>query len=231
MTTSAMLVGAHPDDIELAAGGTAAALSDAGHKVVFVDLSDGEPTPYGSHEARMAESKKAADILGVRNRVNCGMENRAIFDSASNRKILAAIIREYRPNVLFVPYSDDAHPDHVQAEAIAVGARFYSKFVKTDLPHEPFHPARIIHYPFWLHAKPRIRPSFVFDVSKYIEKKVQAVQAYESQFKLNKKNAGIEERLRVENAYWGSQIGVSYGEPFIMQEHVRISSVQGLLEV
>jgi len=231
MSISVMLVGAHPDDIELAAGGTVAALSEAGHDVVMVDLSDGEPTPYGNHDLRLSESKKAAKILGVNKRITCEMDNREIFDNVKNRKIFAAIIREYRPQILFAPFWDDAHPDHIQAEAIAVGARFYSKFVKTDLPHEPFHPSRIIHYPFWVHAKPKIQPSFVFDISKQIDKKVASVLAYKSQFKKTKKNSEIENKLRVENAYWGSQIGVSYGEPFIMQEQVRISSVDALLGV
>ena len=74
-------VGAHPDDVEIAIGGTLATLVRQGYRVGIVDLTDGEPTPGSpGPEVRLAEAKKAAEILGVQVRETLELPNRRLFD-------------------------------------------------------------------------------------------------------------------------------------------------------
>ena len=84
--------------------------------------------------------------------------NRYLFDTVEARIELAQVMREFRPRTLFVPYADDAHPDHIAASAIAVAARFYAKFTKTDMLGEPFFPnASTATWPFtcgWWPSRP-----------------------------------------------------------------------------
>ena len=135
----AMCIGAHPDDVEIGMGATVAGMVRRGMKVVIVDLTNGEPTPHGTPEKRAAESAEAARILGAERRT-LTQRNRYLFDTVEARTELAEVIREYRPRMLFVPYADDTHPDHIAASSIAVAARFYSKFTKTEMSGEPFFP-------------------------------------------------------------------------------------------
>lgn len=229
MTTKIMLIAAHPDDAELAMGGTIAALNDDGKDLVLVDLTDGEPTPYGNKEIRQRETATASQILGIRKRILLNLPNRSLADTVEARTELAALIREHKPELLFVPYWDDAHPDHIAAAKLSVAARFYAKFVKTDMPHEPHYPRKIFHY-YNTHMRVKFNPSFIFDISKTIDRKISALAAYRSQFVDNPKNHGFLERIQRESAYWGSQIGVEYGEPFICKENIRIKSTAALLE-
>ncbi len=211
-------------------GGTVTKLINNGHSVVLVDLTNGEPTPYGSLEKRKLETENANKILGVKKRVMLPINNREVFDTLENRKLLANIIREYRPGIIFIPYPQDAHPDHVQASALCVAARFYAKLTKADLGHEPFFPRRYIYY-FCTHLRLTLQPSFVFDISDCMEAKLAAVRAYESQFIENEKNQIIFERLKIENGYWGQQSNCVYAEPFVAPELIKINSTPQLLNL
>lgn len=224
-----MVIAAHPDDAEIGMGGTIAALLAAGKSLVLVDLTNGEPTPHGSPAIRKKESQRAAEILGVKERVTLDITNREILDTVANRRKLAGVIRQYRPHTLFVPFWDDAHPDHIYASLLSVASRFYAKFTKGDLPFEPHYPTQTLHY-FSLHLRLKINPSFIFDISRFMDRKIEALGAYHSQFIAHLGNSTIFDFLRTENAYWGTQVGCSYGEPFVKREHVRISAPDALLD-
>ena len=132
-----MCVGAHPDDVEMGMGGTVALLVDQGYDVLILDLTNGEPTPYGSPEIRKKESEEAAKVLGVK-RITLDLPNRYLEDIIENRKKIAAIIRDFRPKYIFAPYFEDAHPDHIAASKLVDASRFYAKLTKSDIPGEPF---------------------------------------------------------------------------------------------
>jgi bacillithiol biosynthesis deacetylase BshB1 len=210
-----MCVGAHPDDVELGMGGTVASLIDQGYEVLILDLTNGEPTPYGDPETRKKESQEAANILGAK-RITLDLPNRYLEDSIENRKKIAAIIREFKPKYIFSPYFDDAHPDHIAASKLIDAARFYAKLTKSDIPGEPFFPKRIIYY-FPIHIRLKIQPSFLVDISRYIKKKEEAILCYKSQFIISKKEYIIE-NLLIENRYWGMQVYVEAAEPFYQKE-------------
>ena len=86
---SFLIIAPHPDDAELGMGGTMLLLKETGNRVVIVDLSSGEPTPYGSEEKRRRETGEASALLGVDERLNLGLPNRFLFDNKESRLLLA----------------------------------------------------------------------------------------------------------------------------------------------
>ena len=229
MEDIALVVAPHQDDAEIGMGGTIMALIHQGMRVVILDLSDGEPTPHGSVAIRASEAANASTIMGVSERRLLGLKNREIFDTVEARRRIAEVIREIRPTVVFAPYWQDAHPDHVEASALVDAARFYSKFVKTDLSFEPWYPRHQFYF-FSTHMRVRVEPSFVFDITPYLERKIKAITAYESQFVVHTENSKKIPLIENEARYWGSQIGVGAGEPFLSRELLGIGSLSAIFQ-
>src|SRR5919112_3594 len=128
-------VGAHPDDVEIACGGTLAKLARQGYRVGIVDLTDGEPTPLSAGpDVRMAEAARAAEALGVHARINLNLPNRRLFDCFEARVALAKVFRRHRPKLVigFGGKTVMASPDHYQAMLITDAAVFYSRLTKWD---------------------------------------------------------------------------------------------------
>lgn len=219
---SFLIIGPHPDDQELGMGGTIAKLVKQGHHVHLIDMTNGEPTPRGSPEQRAREASQAAQILGVQ-RTLLGLTNRQVTHTLQARHQLAAQIRIHRPNVLFVPYMPDAHPDHVAVTRIAEDARFDAKLTKTDIPGQPWHPKRIIYY-FCTHLKLNIHPTFCIDVSDTVDQKMQAIACYESQM-----TPELIRQVRLTGDYFGSRIGTQHAEPFFSHEVVGLSGLDQLV--
>lgn len=227
MEAVALILSPHPDDAEIAMGGTIAALIQQGVRVVVADLSDGEPTPHGSVEIRHREAGEASKILGLTDRRQLTLKNREIFDTVENRKIVASLIREVRPQLLFGPYGDDVHPDHVQAAALVESSRFYAKFVKSDMPHAPWYPRKHLQF-LSTHIKVRFAPSFIFDISAQLDSKMDSIRAYRSQFLENPSNQKRLDEIRTEALYWGQQVGVAAGEPFVCRELTKIATAEAM---
>ncbi len=219
---SFLVIGPHPDDQELGMGGTIAKLAKQGHRVHIVDVTNGEPTPRGTPERRAAEAAAAAKILGV-GRTLLGLRNREVQHNLESRHKLAALIRVHRPNVLFVPYGVDAHPDHVAVTRIAEDARFDAKLTKSSIPGEPWHPKRIIYY-FCTHLRLNINPTFCIDVAETVEQKMKAIEAYESQM-----NPDLVNLVKVTGDYFGSRIGTKHAEPFYSHEIVAFGGLDQLI--
>src|SRR5256886_15852691 len=172
-----LIIAPHPDDAELGVGGTIPLLQSQGARVGVLDLTDGEPTPHGSPEIRRRETEAATTVLGLAWRGNLGLTNRRLVADLEARAKLAGMIRQLRPRILFAPYWDDAHPDHVAASALVDAARFWAKLTKTDLAGEPHYPRRIFYY-FSGHLRLHPRPSFVMDISPFLETNLRAVACY-----------------------------------------------------
>src|SRR5437588_6508257 len=132
-----LVIAPHPDDAELGVGATIPLLQAQGARVGVLDLTDGEPTPFGSPEIRRRETDAATAVLGLAWRGNLGLTNRRLEADLAARAKLAGVLRELRPRVLFAPYWDDSHPDHVAASALIDAARFRAKITKAELPGEP----------------------------------------------------------------------------------------------
>ncbi|MGH7213682.1 MAG: bacillithiol biosynthesis deacetylase BshB1 [Tepidisphaeraceae bacterium] len=224
---SILVIGPHPDDQELGMGGSIARLAAQGHRVHLVDMTDGEPTPLGSPEIRAKEAAAAAKILGVE-RTLLGLPNRQVMHTLEARYKLATVIRQHKPDWMFVPYPIDAHPDHVTVTRIAEDARFDAKLTQTDglIAGEPWHPKRIIYY-YCTHLRMNFQPTFCLDISDTIETKMRAVMQYQSQFVWNRST--VPDMVRTLCGYFGGRIGTEHAEPFFTHEALGLGGLDQLV--
>lgn len=222
----------HPDDAELGMGATIAKLSAVGVEVAVVDMTNGEPTPYGSPEIRAAEVAKANRVLGLppRLRVQLDLVNREVTHNLASRYKVAAVIRQFRPRWLFVPVVPDAHPDHVAATRIVEDARFDAKLTQTSIPGDPHYPERIFYY-YCTHIRLHADPRFLIDVSDAYDRKAAALEAYQSQFYANRGElaGAVPKLIRNRDRYYGDRIGVAYAEPFTCHELIGLRDLMDLV--
>lgn len=220
VTLDVIAVGAHPDDVEIACGGTLASLARQGYSVGIVDLTDGEPTPNspGPH-VRLEEARRAAELLGVRQRYTLDMPNRRLFDSFEARVELAKIFRRHRPKMIigFGDKTPMASPDHWQAMLITDAAVFYSRLTKWDEHFDNLPPHAIgVQLYFRLAFEPQQLagyPSHItVDITETLETKLGSIRCYETQFPPSK--AYVIERVRGAALLSGAAAGYSAGEVF-----------------
>ena len=222
-----LVVGPHPDDQELGMGGTIARLVAQGDRVTLLDMTDGEPTPYGSPEIRAREAAEAARILGVR-RLALDLPNRRVEASVAARHRVAGVLRTERIDLIFVPHPEDAHPDHRAVTRIVEDARFDAKLTKIDLPGEPCHPKWLFHY-WCTHLRTVPQPSFLIDTTGFAERKREAILAYRSQFIDHPGNRGVPDWIAASDRYFGSRIGCLAAEPFFAREPLGLTGLEGLV--
>jgi LmbE family N-acetylglucosaminyl deacetylase len=224
-------VGAHPDDVEIACGGTLARLARKGYAVGIVDLTDGEPTPLSpGPDVRLEEARKAAEILGVSTRINLNLPNRRLFDCFEARVALAKVFRRFRPKVVvgFGGKTVLASPDHYQAMLITDAAVFYSRLTKWDEHFDglPTHTiTNQLSFPIALHGLdlPEASGYLVADIGSTIDVKLEAVRAYETQFPATK--AGIFRAIETMNRYHGLTAGFEAGELFLTYRSVGVEDL------
>ncbi|MEM7229533.1 MAG: PIG-L family deacetylase [Planctomycetota bacterium] len=224
-----LVVGPHPDDQELGMGGTIARLVDEGHNVLLLDMTNGEPTPYGDPVTRAQEAAKAADILGVERR-SIGLPNRMVVHSVEARHAVAGVIREHQADIVFTPYFQDAHPDHLAVTRIVEDARFDAKLTKIDLPGEPVYPRWLFYY-YATHLRWVADPNFLIDITGYTDKKRASIVAYHTQFILPEKNRRVVDWIESAHTYFGSRIGTEAAEPFFTKEPIGLGGLSGLVGV
>lgn len=213
-------VGAHPDDVEIACGGTLALLSRQGYRVGIIDLTDGEPTPLSpSPEVRKLEASNAAAALGVHVRKILDFPNRRLMDEFDVRVALAKEFRRYRPSIVLglggkTPL---ASPDHYQASQITDAAVFYSRLTKWDehFDHLPVHTIdRQLYYRLSVEPAPVVGfdNQITVDISETLETKIQAIQCYATQFPAAK--SYVFDRVRGLAIAAGAAANCSAGETF-----------------
>ena len=207
-------------------GGTIVRLVNQGHDVLLLDMTDGEPTPYGSPQKRRQEWTQAAAILGVR-RSQMGLTNRELAHTLEARHRVAGAIRLHQAQIVFLPHPQDAHPDHRATSQIVQDARFDAKLTKVDLPGKPIYPKWLFYY-YCMHLRRVVDPTFCIDISDQIEVKEKAILAYASQFVVPPGNRQIVTWLRQMNGYLGSRIGTLYAEPFATCEPLGLANLDSL---
>ncbi|MCH7846871.1 MAG: bacillithiol biosynthesis deacetylase BshB1 [Planctomycetes bacterium] len=227
--TNILVVGPHPDDQELGMGGTIAKLTEQGHDVLLLDMTNGEPTPHGDPQTRAVEAAKAAEILGVKRRL-LDLPNRVLEHNIESRHLVAGVIREHQAQIVFAPYFQDAHPDHVATTRIVEDARFDAKLTKIDLPGEPIYPKWLFYY-YCTHLRWVADPSFLFDITGYEDRKRDSIVAYETQFVIPQRNRRVVEWIKSANEYLGSRIGVTSAEPFYTKEPLGLTGLESLTMV
>lgn len=209
----------HPDDVELAAGGSMIRHAQLGWKTGIVDFTRGEMGTRGTAELRDEESKVASSVLGLTARENLKLEDCFFHDTKETLLKVISAIRRYRPRVVLICTPSDRHPDHGRAAKIQADACFYSGLIKIDTGEQPWRPEAVYHY-----IQDRWQtPGFVVDVGSVWEKKMEAVMAYKSQFYdagssepvTPISTQGFLEFLKGRAMQFGRLAGVELGEGFI----------------
>lgn len=237
MKLDVLAISAHPDDIELACGGTVIKLVKQGRKVGIVDLTEGELGTRGTPELRAQEAAEATRTLGVHVRESLGLPDGNIVNSPENRLRLIRPIRKYKPDVLLFPYHIDRHPDHANAHMLCRESWFFSGLEKIDVLDqgmrlEAHRPRNYYSYMQWF----EFIPSFIVDISDEYEQRMDAVRAFRSQFHDPRSkdpetvlsSPEFMEMLRARLEYYGDRIGKKYGEPFFSPSYIGVSDVYSL---
>lgn len=231
-----LAIGAHPDDVEVGAGGLMAKFNQQGLKTALIDLSAGELATNGTPAIRCQEAQQAAQVLRLAWRKCLDLPDRGIAISRGNINALVQIIRECRPQLLLCPYWEDRHPDHVGAAQLVEEAWFDAGLAKIPTQGNPYRPPHLWYY-FLARAG---EPKFIVDVAENYEIKREAILAHFSQFG---KMAGSRETflncgpgsmlslVESRDRYFGSLIGCSHGEGFTTRTPLAIKNPSGLLGV
>jgi len=221
-------------------GGTIAKLASQGHSICLLDMTNGEPTPAGDPVTRAREAAAGAAalsapgnpvtrrMLGDGTSTPGGLRNRFVEHAIEARHLVAGVMRALRADWVFVPYFEDAHPDHLAITRIVEDARFDAKLSSLPMPGDegqpPLYPARLVYY-YATHLRIVPQPSFIFDTTGFEEHKRRAVLAYHSQFTANPKNRGVLDWLEASGKFFGSRIGAGSGEPFFLREPLGLTAL------
>jgi bacillithiol biosynthesis deacetylase BshB1 len=225
ITVDVLAVAAHRDDVEQTCGGTLLRLAARGLVTGILDLTQGESGTRGSASERAEEAEEAARILGVSHRHALDLPDGAVANTLENRLKIAKVVRELRPRVVILPYWEARHPDHATCSTLGYEACFLAGLsrlqgmgVEALPPHRPF---KIIYASLYAD----VRPSFVVDITPFIEKRHASLLAYKSQYANQAQGGGlfvpeeeIRERTFAEARHYGLLAGVRYGEPFVQRE-------------
>lgn len=183
MKLDILAIGAHPDDVELGCSGTILKEINAGKKVGVLDLTAGELGTRGSGSLRLEEAKASAKILGLSCRHNLGMKDGFFRNDEDHIRLMIPYIRKYKPDIILANAVGDRHPDHGRASKLISDACFYSGLRKIETTsggevQEAWRPKVVYHYI----QDYFIQPDFVVDITPYMEKKMEAIKAFSSQF-------------------------------------------------
>jgi len=218
---------AHPDDVEIGAGGTLARHCRLGYEVVACDLTLGEMATNGDPGSRAIESREAARLLGLAAREALGLRDRALEPTPERIRALVEVVRRHRPRVVLAPFGQDRHPDHAAAERLVREAVFSAGLARFAAAGQPHRVAHIVCY--FVNSRPE--PHFLVDVSEVYEVKRAALAAYASQFGAPAAPAGATDRtgrdptptilngdflewVELRDRWYGSLIGVARAEGF-----------------
>ncbi len=210
-----MAFGAHPDDVEIGAGGLVASEAAKGFKVAIVDLTRGEMGSRGTVELRAQEADAGRAVLGAAWRTNLSIPDRHITIDDANLLSVVRLLREYRPRLILAPYWVDRHPDHVKASELITEAHFASGLKRFCPELPPYRPSCFFYY----FINKTAEPAFIADVTAVYDQKRAAVLAHDSQFD-GSYPYGLESRDR----FFGSQIRKSFGEGYCTRQPLPIAS-------
>ncbi len=230
-----LAVFSHPDDGELSVSGTLLKLKSLGYRTGVLDMTRGEMGTRGTPEIRDAESLAAARIMKLDVRLNLGQPDGHIWLTEEARTAVVRVIRSHKPKVLLTTHWDDPHPDHANTcRIVRESARLATmeRYDEAGNQKTARMPA-IMHSLFSRH----VVPSFIVDVSGFVEEKMAAIKAHESQFynpeskepSTRISEQGFLNQIEYRMRYFGSLIGVAAGEPFYVREALNVDDPVALL--
>ena len=239
MKLDILVFGAHPDDAELGAGGTIAKEIANGKKVGVIDLTRGELGTRGTAEIRDREAEAAGKILGLTVRENMEFADGFFINDKNHQLAIVRKIRHYRPDIVLCNAIEDRHIDHARGSNLVSDACFLSGLIKIDTKHEgddqwqdAWRPKQVYHFIQWKN----LEPDFVLDISGFIDKKMEAIGAYASQFydpKSKEPNTPISSKNFTDSVVYrardlGRMVGVEYAEGFTVERHIGVKNLSDI---
>ncbi|WP_346238861.1 bacillithiol biosynthesis deacetylase BshB1 [Niabella insulamsoli] len=241
MKLDILAIGVHPDDVELGCAGTLVKEIQRGKKAGIIDLTQGELGTRGSVETRYAEATAAANVLGVAVRENLKMRDGFFKNDEEHQLLLIKTIRKYQPDIILGNVLVDRHPDHGRAGNLINDACFLSGLSKIETfddegnPQEKWRPRYFLQYMQDWYQEPQL----LIDVSEVVATKMQAIEAYTTQFHTNADSGSgpqtyistpdFKESLMARMRMMGKRIGVKYAEAFISQKQIGLDNLDALI--
>jgi bacillithiol biosynthesis deacetylase BshB1 len=236
MAVDFLAFGPHPDDAEIGCGATLRKMKALGHTTGIVDVTTGD-MGWGTPAERMSECEAAGRILQLDLRENLDLGDGRVEDTFENRCLVAAKIRRHRPQIVFAPYYNLpigrglGHNDHYKTGQIVANGFNLSHLRKAPVEGEPYM-AKALYFYFLPVGTP---PTFVVDVSDYVEDWIKALDCHQTQFyhPERPRPAGSPtppEAFQAIARYWGWQIGVRYGQPFLATSPLRVGDPLSLVK-
>ena len=229
-----LAVMAHPDDAELLCGGALIKAADEGGRVGVLDLTGGEAGSAGSAALRAEEAAAAGAVMGLSYRGTAGLPDAALVNTPDAREVVATHIRALRPRIVVTHWTEGRHPDHRAAAALVVDSCFLAGLKNLPVEGPPHRPFKVVHA--LTYREDDVKPTFVIDVTDQMERKLEALQCYGSQFG-GRTGMGevypagarlLYDQVRASHAAYGSRIRCAYGEPYWTRETMRQNSLTGL---
>ena len=234
-----LAIGVHPDDVELGCSGTLLVALSEGKKVGIVDLTRGELGTRGSAEIRKTEAANAAKILGVHVRENIGLADGFFLNDEVHQRKVIMIIRKYQPEIILCNAPEDRHPDHGRSSKLVSDAAFLSGLRKIEtefdgVNQEAWRPKYVFHY-----LQDRfLQPHFVVDVSDHMDKKIESILSYNTQFynpDLDEPQTYISspdfmESVKARAMMLGKRIGVKYAEGYVSDKMIGVKSMDAFIQ-
>ncbi|PKG51301.1 MULTISPECIES: bacillithiol biosynthesis deacetylase BshB1 [Olleya] len=234
MKVDILAFGAHPDDVELGAGGTIAKEVAKGKTVVIVDLTKGELGTRGTALTRKTEAEDAKNILGVAYRENLGFKDGFFVNDKQHQLEIIKMIRKYQPEIVLCNAIDDRHIDHGKGSKLVSDACFLSGLIKIETKvdntiQKQWRPKQVYHYIQWK----TIEPDFVVDISGYLDIKMKSVLAYKTQFfdptskepetPISSKNFTDSVKYRARDL--GRLVNMDYAEGYTVERYAAVDSL------
>ena len=228
-----LFFGAHPDDVEIACAGTILKYMDMGKQIGIIDLTAGEMGTRGSAESRKEEVKAASKVLGINIRENLGLPDAFIDSAQETQMIVIDAIRKHRPKIVIAPAIRDRHPDHGNSAKLVSEACFKSGLVKIKTDIKAWRPNAVYNF-----TQDRyIEPDFVIDISSYIDKKMEAILCYKSQFfqpdskepETPISGENFQDYIKMRAVQLGRPINAKYAEGYTVERPIGIEDITTLL--
>lgn len=234
-----LAIGVHPDDVELGCSGTILVALSEGKKVGIVDLTRGELGTRGSAEIRKIEAANAAKVLGVHLRENIGLADGFFLNDEAHQRKVITMIRKYQPEIILCNAPEDRHPDHGRSAKLVSDAAFLSglRKIETELDsvsQQAWRPKYVFHY-----LQDRfLQPDFVVDISEHMDKKIESVLSYTTQFfnpDLDEPQTYISspefmESVKARAMMLGKRIGVKYAEGYLSDKMIGVKSMDAFIQ-
>ena len=219
-----LAVMAHPDDAEIFCGGALIKSAEAGERTGVLDLTAGEAGSRGTRQSRAREAATAAEVMGLADRRCAKLTDAGLVNDLESRSVVAEMIRALRPRAIVTHWTEGRHPDHRAAARLTRDAAFLAGLRNFPTGGVPHRPQKVV-YALAFREDP-VKPTFVVDITAQMDRKIEALSAYGSQFQ-GKSGIGevfpggdrpLFDQIRSVHATYGSLIRCGYGEPYWTEE-------------